>query len=68
MMFICVYIRGVSPGNTDSREYNLNQQQHANNTALVADSEDRLRHLVEEFRRVCRRRKLKTSGSKGESV
>ncbi len=38
----------------------------ADDTALVADSEGRLRQLVEEFRRVCKRRKLKVNRSKSK--
>ncbi len=32
----------------------------------MADSEGRLRQLVEEFGRVCKRRKLKVNGSKSK--
>ncbi len=35
-------------------------------TAQVADSEGRLRQLVEEFGRMCQRRKLKVNGSKSK--
>ncbi len=38
----------------------------ADGTALVDDSEGRLRHLVEEFGRVCKMRKLKVNGSKSK--
>ncbi len=38
----------------------------ADDTVLVADSEGRLRQLVEEFRRVCKRRKVKVNGSKSK--
>jgi len=52
--------------NADSREWNLNRLLFAEDTALVADSEERLRHLVEEFGRVCKRRKLRLNESKSK--
>ncbi len=55
--------RGLSLVNTDGREWNLSQLLFAGDTALVADSEGRSRQLVEEFGRVCKRRKLKVNGS-----
>ncbi len=45
-------------------EWNLSQQLFADDTALVADSERRLRQLVEEFGTVCKRRKLRVNESK----
>ncbi len=42
----------------DGREWNLNHVLFADDTALVLDSERRLRQLVEEFARVCKRKKL----------
>ncbi len=53
--------------NADSRERNLNQLLFADNMALVADSEGRLRQLVEEFGKVCKRRKLRVNESKSKS-
>ncbi len=38
----------------------------ADDMALVAGSEGRLRQLVEEFGRLCKRRKLKVNGSKSK--
>ena len=35
-------------------------------TALVADSEDKLQKLIEEFGRVCETRKLKVNGNKSK--
>ncbi len=52
--------------NADGREWSLSQLLFADDTALVADSEMRLRQLVEEFGRVCQRRKLKVNGSKSK--
>ena len=50
--------RGLSPMNADGREWNLNQILFADDTAFVADAEERLKHLVEGFGRVYKRRKL----------
>ena len=38
----------------------------ADDTALVTDSEDKLQKLVEEFGRVCERRKLKVNVNKSK--
>ncbi len=56
--------RGLSLVNADGREWNLSQLLFADDTALVADSEGKLRKLVKEFGRVCKRRKLKVNESK----
>ncbi len=58
--------RGSIMVNADGREWNLSQLLFADDTALVADSERRLRRLVKEFGRVCKRRKLKVNGSKSK--
>ncbi len=44
--------RGLSLVNADGREWSPSQLLFADDTALVADSERRLRKLVEEFGRV----------------
>ncbi len=44
--------RGLSFVNADGREWSPSQLLFADDTALVADSERRLRKLVEEFGRV----------------
>ncbi len=46
-------------------EWSLGQLLFADDMALVADSEGRLRKLVEEFGRVCKRT-LKVNGSKSK--
>ena len=39
-------------------EWNMNHLLFANGTTLVVDSEERLKHLGEEFGRMCKKRKL----------
>ncbi len=51
--------RSLRQVNADGREWNLNQLLFTDDTALVADSEGRLRQLVEEFERGCKRKKLR---------
>ena len=41
--------------------FEINQLLFEDDTALVADSEDKLCNLVSEFGRVCERRKLKVN-------
>ncbi len=50
--------------NADGREWNLSQVLFADDMTLVADSERRLRQLVEEFERV--REGNKVNGSKSK--
>ncbi len=56
--------RGVSLLSDDGRECNVNQLVFVDDTALVSDSQQRLRQLVERFRRVCEGRKLKVDERK----
>ena len=58
--------RGLSLINVDGREWHLNQLLFADDTALVADSEEILRQLAEEFGRVCKRRKVRVNESKSK--
>ena len=57
---------GVRLKNADGGEWRLNQLLFADDTALVADSEEALRQLVVEFGRVCDRRKLKVNENKSK--
>uniref|UniRef100_A0A3P9JM39 ribonuclease H n=1 Tax=Oryzias latipes TaxID=8090 RepID=A0A3P9JM39_ORYLA len=57
---------GVSMMNTDSSEWSVNQLLFADDTALVADSEESLARLVEEFGRVCDRMKLRVNVEKSK--
>ncbi len=51
--------RALSLVNVDGREWNLSQLLFAGDMALVADSDGSLKQLIEEFGRVCKRRKLR---------
>ena len=58
--------RGLSLVSAERREWKVNQLLFADDTALVADSEELLRRLVEEFGRVCQRRGLKVNVGKSK--
>ena len=47
--------------NVDDREWNMNQMSFTDDIALVANSEERLGQVVEEFKRVYKIRKLKVN-------
>ena len=47
-------------------EFEINQLLFADDTALVADSEEKLRRLVSEFVRVCERKKLRVNVGKSK--
>ncbi len=63
-VFVKMLSRGLNLMNDDGREWNVNQLLFVDDTALVADLEQRLRHLIEEFGRVCEGRKLRVNESK----
>ena len=48
--------------------FEINQLLFTNDTALVADSEEKLCRLVSEFGRVCERRKLRVNVGKSKVV
>ena len=52
---------GVSLMEVHGQGWELCQILLADDTALAADSQDKLQELVEEFSRVCERRKLKVN-------
>ena len=58
--------RGLGLIGDDRQPWKLNQILFADDTALVADSEEALQQLVTEFGRVCRRRKLKVNVGKSK--
>ena len=45
-------------------KFNINPLLYADDTALVADSEEKLYRLVSEFGRVCKRRKLRENAGR----
>lgn len=49
-------------------EWNVSQLLFADDTALVAESEEKLQELCEEFGRVCARRKLRINVSKSKVI
>ena len=48
--------------------FEINQLLFANDTALVADSEEKLRRLVSEFGRVCERKTLRVTVGKSKGM
>ena len=53
--------KGLELQSANSDRYEINRLLFADDTALVADSEEKLRRLVSEFGRVCKRRKLRVN-------
>ena len=58
--------RGLKLVDGDGSEWELNQLLFADDTVVVADSEEKLCQLVSEFGRVCERRKLKVNVGKSK--
>ena len=58
--------KGAKMMSAGGREWELCQVLFADDTALVADSEEKLQKLVDEFGRVCERRKLKVNVNKSK--
>ena len=58
--------RGVRMLNDEVGDWCINQLLFADDTALVAESEEDLKRLVQEFGRVCKRRKLKVNVGKSK--
>ena len=58
--------RGLELIGADGGAYELSQLLFADDTALVADSEEKLCRLVTEFGRVCERRKLRVNINKSK--
>ena len=59
--------RQALPGVNGGR-FEINQLLFADDTALVADSEEKLCRLVSEFGRICERRKLRVNVGKSKVV
>ena len=58
--------RGLELLSANGGRFEINQMLFADDTALVADSEDKLGRLVSEFGRVCERRKLRMNVGKSK--
>ena len=54
-------VKGLELLSVKGGRFEINQLLFADNTALVADSEEKLHRLVSEFGRVCNRRKLRVN-------
>ena len=65
-----VNVRVIGKGlvllSANGRRFEINQLLFADDTALVADSEKKLCRLVNEFGRVCKRRKLRVNVGKSK--
>ena len=61
-----VFGRGVELVEEDGQRWELGQLLFADDTALLADSEEKLCRLVDEFGRVCDRRKLRVNVGKSK--
>ena len=58
--------RGLKLTDSNENEWEMNQLLFADDTVVVADSEEKLCQLVSEFGRVCKRRKLKVNVGKSK--
>ena len=67
-MFYRVLGKGLELLRANSDRFEINQLLFADDTALVADSEENLCRLVSEFFRVCERRKLRVNVGKSKEV
>ena len=61
-----VFEKGLEFLSVNGGRFEINQLQFAVDTALVADSEEKLCILVSEFGRVCKRRKLRVNVGKSK--
>ena len=60
-MNVRVLGKGLDLLNANGGRFEINQLLFADDTALVADSGDKLCRLVSEFGRICERRKLRVN-------
>ena len=65
-MNVRVLGKGVEMLSVNVGRYEINQLLFADDTVLVADSEEKLYRLVSEFGRVCKRRKLRVNVGKSK--
>ena len=63
---VMVLGKGLELQSANAGRFEINQLLFADDTALVADSEDKLCRLVSEFGRVCKRRKLRVNVCKSK--
>ena len=61
-----VHGKGLKLLSANGGRFEINQLLFADDTALVADSEEKLCRLVSDFGRVCERRKLKVNVGKSK--
>ena len=59
LMYVLVLGKGLELLSANGGRFEINQLLFADDTALVADSEEKLCRLISEFGRVCERRKLR---------
>ena len=60
--------KGLELLNANGGRFEINQLLFADDTAIVADSEEKLCRLVSEFGRVCERRKLRVNVGKSKVI
>ena len=63
---VTVLGNGLELLSANGGRFDINQPLLADDTALVADSEEKLCRLVNEFGRVCERRKLRVNVGKSK--
>ena len=63
---VSVLGKGLKLLSANGGRFETNQLLYADDTALVADSEEKLGRLVSEFGRVCERRKLRVNVGKSK--
>ena len=68
MVNVRVHGKGLQLLSANGGRFEINQLLFVYDTALVADSEEKLRRLVREFRRVCERRKFRVNVGKSKVV
>ena len=65
-MNVRVLGKGLELLSANGGRFEINQQVFADDTALVADSEEKLGGVVSEFGRVCERKELKVNVGKSK--
>ena len=65
-MNVRVRVKGLELLSANCGRFEINQLLFADDTALVADSEEKLCKLVSEFDRICERKKLRVNVGKSK--